>query len=226
MPIVNDCIAYPHGYLILVDNIDSEKSHSDSEQFSNIFRACCKMQVFRFTSLASKAMKSLFSSLSKTNNLELSCLIVVILSHGGKVKGVYDKDRKLLPFENICSYFTNENSPTLEGKPKIFLFQTIVNSTRDIVLNSNQVIRYPNVQDSFIVLSTLTATATTSISYISKIAEIMSQGRHINFIDVLSEAKLIERNSTIGQVVINHNQFPTKPLYFTSPHATAENMNR
>lgn len=225
----DDSVPYPYGYLVLVDNIDSEKSRSLSDKVSSFFRTSCGMLVFKFTSLSRKAMSCLFRSLSMVDHSALSCLIVVVLSHGGNIKGVYSKNRKLLPLENICSHFNDENSPTLQGKPKIFLFETIVDSSR-VILSHERLIHYPNVEDSFIVLCTIMETA--GISYVSRIADqALCHGTQINFIDVVKEVKLLfERNSNVGQVIINHNKFPVKPLYFhystRRSDAAAENADQ
>lgn len=169
------------------------------------------MQTFRFSNLTNQAMKCLFSSLGKTDHCALSCLIVVVLGHGSG-RGIYDKHCKLLPLENICSYFSDENCSSLKGKPKIFLFESEIN----VALNSTiqeQNTTFPSFKDSFIILSTLSMAGLGQVSYVSqKIADIMAQGKYINFVDVISEA----RNSVTLGVLIDHNEFPTKPLYFPS----------
>ena len=50
------------------------------------------------------------------------CFMCVILSHGTK-DGIYGTDEKVIKIEAITSLFRRNECPSLEGKPKIFLFQ-------------------------------------------------------------------------------------------------------
>jgi len=60
------------------------------------------------------------------------CFVCAILSHGKK-DGIYGTDEELIKIEAITSLFRRNECPSLEGKPKIFLFQACHGSRRDTV---------------------------------------------------------------------------------------------
>ena len=207
----------PRGYLIAIDNIASDDTRPIIEKVTNILRRSCQLHLQTYFNLSCKAMKHLFVSLSRSDHSKLHCLFVVVLSRGKKVRGVYDTNKKLLPLEHVCSYFSNANCPSLKGKPKLFLFETVVDSS-ETILNCESLC-YPSVEDCFVTLSTIMETA--SVSCISKFADILcSQTR--NFSEVICEFKLMHRNFRVGQIIIETNTFPVKPLFF---HVSRLNQN-
>ena len=57
-----------------------------------------------------------------TNMVESDAAVIVLVSHGSK-GCVYGADGHEVPIGEIQEIFNGENSPTLNGKPKIFIIQ-------------------------------------------------------------------------------------------------------
>ena len=195
---------YPCGYLVLIDNIGSEST----EEVAHIFRTCIRMHVQIYSNLSRKAMKHLFNALSRSDHETLNCLLVIVLSRGKRAKGVYDCHKKFIPLDSICSYFSDVNCETLKGKPKLFLFETVVDNT-DVILNCDA-LRYPNIENCFIVMSTVMNSV--EVSCILRFAKALCQKR--NMIDAVREIKLMHRCFRVGQLIVDTNIFPSKPLLF------------
>ncbi len=200
---------YPCGYLVLVDNIGSEKTQQVTEEVARLFRTCIRMHVQTYLNLSRKAMKQLFNALSQSDHGLLNCLVVIVLSHGKRVKGVYDTHRKLMTPESICSYFSDINCETLKTTPKLFLFETVVD-TSDVILNRDP-IHYPCIDNCFVVVNTI-MNSIRGVSCILKFTKALCQKG--NVIDVVREMKLMHREFQVGQIIVDTNKLPSKPLLF------------
>ena len=199
----NGC--YPNGFAIIIDNIATESTQQVTEKISHIYYTMFQMHVQRYTKLSCKGMKQLFLALSRSDHSKLSCLFIVIMSVGKRLKGIYDCARKMLEIQDVCSNFSDANSPTLKGKPRIFLFETVIENS-DIILNQHDTIHYPNVEDCYIVLSTVMESA--KISCTEKLTDALIKEKR-NFADIIAEFKKDGK-----QMIIETNVFPKKPLFF------------
>lgn len=54
---------------------------------------------------------------------DISCVVVVVLSHGINRETFMTADKELITMNKLCRYFTDEKCPHMKGKPKIFLLQ-------------------------------------------------------------------------------------------------------
>ncbi|KAJ8016911.1 hypothetical protein DPEC_G00012260 [Dallia pectoralis] len=77
-------------------------------------------------------------ALSKMDHSQFDCCVVIMLSHGTKVKhigfpgGVYGVDEGLsLPVQNITNYLDGKECPSLKGKPKLFFIQACGGENED-----------------------------------------------------------------------------------------------
>ena len=75
-------------------------------------------------------------------------IIAVIVLGRGRNGFLYDHNNKLIEFHEIMSYFTPDRCTTLEGKPKLFLFQTVNDGTESKEIRFNT-----ELTDSYQVLS-------------------------------------------------------------------------
>ena len=66
-------------------------------------------------------IKNILEKLSKEDHSNSDCILLVVLSHGDS-EILYAEDTRY-PRSKLWSYFTDENCPTLKGKPKIFFIQ-------------------------------------------------------------------------------------------------------
>lgn len=64
-----------------------------------------------------------FILVANENYDERSSLIVVFLTHGGPKGTLYTKDGKIVTSEEIWKFFSSHDCPSLNEKPKIFIFQ-------------------------------------------------------------------------------------------------------
>ena len=66
-------------------------------------------------------IKNILEKLSKEDHSNSDCILLVVLSHGDS-EILYAEDT-VYPRSKLWRYFTDENCPTLKGKPKIFFIQ-------------------------------------------------------------------------------------------------------
>lgn len=75
-----------------------------------------------FVDLTAKEMMSTIQQLARLDHTNVDNVVLCILTHG--VSGrLYGTDEELIPIEKVFELFNGANSPTLAGKPKIFLMQ-------------------------------------------------------------------------------------------------------
>lgn len=66
----------------------------------------------------------------------VSCLVVAVLSHGGKDGIIYGSDGNTLKDDDIRSYFSITECPLMENKPKLILIQACRGGSVDTCLSS------------------------------------------------------------------------------------------
>ncbi|XP_077561690.1 caspase-2-like [Haemaphysalis longicornis] len=88
-------------------------------------------------------MEELSKAAQEEQQKAADCLVVVLMSHGGKdtIRGsdneplpqqcIYGSDDEPVALESICELFNNKNCPSLQGKPKLFFIQACRGRKRD-----------------------------------------------------------------------------------------------
>ena len=139
----------PRGYCIIIDNAENKMFGGDeeNEKLVRCLEESLAFHVEHFTRLNTKSIHRLFQHLSKVDHSSYSCLMVIVLGRG-RNGFLYDHDNKLIEFHEIMSYFTPDRCTTLEGKPKLFLFQTVNDGTE-----SKEIRFHTELTDSYQVLS-------------------------------------------------------------------------
>ena len=139
----------PRGYCIIIDNTENNMSGGDeeNEKLTRCLEESLAFHVEHFTKLNTKSIHRLLQHLSKVDHSSYSCLMVIVLGQG-RNGFLYGHDNKLIEFHEIMSYFTRERCTTLEGKPKLFLFQTVNDGTE-----SKEIRFHTELTDSYQVLS-------------------------------------------------------------------------
>ncbi|KAH9377304.1 hypothetical protein HPB48_000651 [Haemaphysalis longicornis] len=88
-------------------------------------------------------MEELSKAAQEEQQKAADCLVVVLMSHGGKdtIRGsdneplpqqcIYGSDDEPVALESICELFNNKNCPSLQGKPKLFFIQACRGRNQD-----------------------------------------------------------------------------------------------
>ena len=139
----------PRGYCIIIDNAENNTFGGDeeNEKLTRCLEESLAFHVEHFTRLNTKFIHRLLQHLSNVDHSSYSCLMVIVLGRG-RNGFLYGHDNKLIEFHEIMSYFTPERCTTLEGKPKLFLFQTVNDGTE-----SKEIKFHKELTDSYQVLS-------------------------------------------------------------------------
>ena len=106
-------------------------SRKDTNNLEEVFKNKLGFKVRTYSNLTSDGIHKLLKERQQKDYTNYYCLFIIILSHGCQ-RGIYGTDELCVSINEIQSYFTFENCPTLKGKPKAFIFQ----SCRDIELSS------------------------------------------------------------------------------------------
>ncbi|XP_025083090.1 caspase-2-like [Pomacea canaliculata] len=129
----------PRG-LALVINVEKfanmsrrEGSVTDMNQLHDLLnylgiKACYK------TNCTADEIHEYLKAFSKHEELKnVSCLVVAVLSHGGKDGIIYGSDGNTLKDDDIRSYFSITECPLMENKPKLILIQACRGDQEDRV---------------------------------------------------------------------------------------------
>ena len=105
-------------------------SSKDEEDLEDLMEGLLiKVQVERDqTADAIRQTVETFSKQNQHKDSEIS--VVAVLSHGNK-DGVCGRDGKMVAIEDILDFFKANKSPSLEDKPKLFIFQACRGSQLD-----------------------------------------------------------------------------------------------
>ena len=96
-------------------------SDIDAKNLHRLF-SCLGYKMMLFVDLTANEMMSTIQQLARLDHTNVDSLVLCILTHG--VSGrLYGTDEELIPIEKVFEPFNGANSPTLAGKPKIFLMQ-------------------------------------------------------------------------------------------------------
>ncbi|KAG5684558.1 hypothetical protein PVAND_013783 [Polypedilum vanderplanki] len=85
--------------------------------------------VREFTDLRRDAIMKNLKKVASMNHKNNDCLLIVILTHGELGK-IFSRD-EAYDFNIIPKFFTDENCPSLKGKPKLFFVQSCRGEKRD-----------------------------------------------------------------------------------------------
>ncbi|XP_015780504.1 PREDICTED: caspase-3-like [Acropora digitifera] len=89
-------------------------------------------QIRESRDLERRNMMNLLKDTSEKDFTKYDCFVCIILSYGPKDR-IYGTDDQVITLEAITSLFHRDACPSLQGKPKIFLFQACRGTQRDWV---------------------------------------------------------------------------------------------
>ena len=115
------------GYVLVINNVifpgreNSVRTGSDEDvdRLVDLFYSF-RFLIKKYRNLERNDMMNLLTHTSEKDFSKYDCFVCVILSHGSK-DGIYGTDDQVIKLEAITSLFRRNESPTLQGKPKIFL---------------------------------------------------------------------------------------------------------
>ena len=91
-----------------------------------------------FNDLTAERIQQLLQSYAKRNYTKAQCLIVAILTHGGKGGSLYGVDGRLVKVETLTKLFTGGKCPSLVGKPKLFFIQACRGKKHDAAVKGSE----------------------------------------------------------------------------------------
>lgn len=121
---MNQDLSCPQGYCIIINNNTPTYGEDKLEQIKNVFSTQLGFHIEVYTDLTRKAILRLLSSVASADHTELHCMIVLVLSNGGKQRLVYGSDGKKLHLRELLALFSRDLSPSLADKPKLFFIDT------------------------------------------------------------------------------------------------------
>ena len=83
--------------------------------------------------LDSRDMRDLVRTTASENHSESDALFVIVMSHGGDHDTVLGVDQRNITVEEMMSEFKAARCKTLEGKPKVFIFQVCRGSSSEFL---------------------------------------------------------------------------------------------
>ena len=203
----------PCGYCILIDNHNTDATVTDVKNARDVLCNDYGFHVETFSNLARKGIKQLMKAVSRVDHSNLNCLMVIILSHGGKQKGIYDKHGKQISVEDVTETFSFEKCPSLKKKPKIFFFETILNNT--VIVSTCSSIQYPDMRDTHTCTIACTTTESASVSCLQIMVEALQmQLDSAQFVNVVRDMERLLYDKQIRNVDTDTNNFLEQPLIF------------
>ena len=119
---------YPRGLAIIINNAKFEDlpnrpgTDKDGKALQHLFTSS-GFVTSTFNDLTAGGMQQVLQSYAKRDHTKAQCLIVAILTHGGKGGSLYGVDGRLVEVETLTKFFTGRKCPSLVGKPKLFFIQ-------------------------------------------------------------------------------------------------------
>ena len=128
----------------------NESATALGQKFGNEFG----LHVQLYVGLTGKVMKHLLKIISSLDHLDFECFVLVVLSKGRK-EALYDVRQSVIPIPTLLEFFSDEKCETLRGKPKLFLFNTIVDTSQaQPFCNREEELRQSLPNDSLLIFST------------------------------------------------------------------------
>ena len=195
----------PCGYCIIINNDDcrSTSVHFDPTEnlsfrsreditktaIQNLFKEKLGFHVETFVSLSIYAIRQLLEAIRNVDHTNLSCFALIIFSRG-KTNDIYGANNSILSVNDIVDNFSDTKCESLVRKPKLFLFQTIIENDHieKVPLES---IHSPS--DSFLILVT-PAAGHADFSKISTIIQALEAGCRTDSISTIFES--IEKSNS------------------------------
>ena len=78
-------------------------------------------------------MRDLVRTIASENHSESDALFVIVMSHGGDHDTILGVDQRNITVEEMMSEFKAARCKTLEGKPKVFIFQVCRGSSSEFL---------------------------------------------------------------------------------------------
>ena len=119
---------YPRGPAIIINNAKFEElpdrpgTETDGKALQHLLTSS-GFVTSTFNDLTAGRMQQVLRSYAKRDHTKAQCLIVAILTHGGKGGSLYGVDGRLVEVETLAKFFTGRKCPSLVGKPKLFFIQ-------------------------------------------------------------------------------------------------------
>ena len=114
---------YPRGPVIIINNAkfedlpDRPGTEIDGKALQYLFTSS-GFVTSTFNDLTACGMQQVLRSHAQHNHTKAQCLIVAILTHGGKSGSLYGVDGRLVKVETLTEFFMGRKCPSLVGKPK------------------------------------------------------------------------------------------------------------
>uniref|UniRef100_UPI001939FFA2 caspase-1-like n=1 Tax=Styela clava TaxID=7725 RepID=UPI001939FFA2 len=168
--------------------------------------------------LKKKEIESIFDSAKSKNFNDHGCFVCFVLSTGNH-RLIKTADNSSISMDKIVGYFHPKNSPTLDGKPKVFFFQNgidIVNARN--LWNDDERTPFPTYVDAVVVRSTLR-------DFIDRFITILAAHPR----ESLSTIMTLLQSETLLSFTCNEQyqviRDMTKEVYFTIEKSTAGTSN-
>lgn len=125
---IYDMSATPRGYCLIINNICFEGGSlemrlgacSDGKRLKEIFRQLGFKTILKHNQEKNQ-MLELCKYIARKNHTDMNAVVVIIMTHGGEEE-LYAIDNISLEIFKIVDCFSNANSRSLIGKPKMFFF--------------------------------------------------------------------------------------------------------
>lgn len=129
-------------FITFKNNTDTYRSgaHIDTINLKYLFSEI-GMKVLSYDDLTRQEFENTIKQPIAQLDTEVECVFVIVSSHGYENTRMNDtdircSDGKLISCRQIIEFFNNNNCPRLNGKPKVFIFQTCRGNSRSTSLNS------------------------------------------------------------------------------------------
>ena len=138
--------SYPRGPAIIIKNKTFQPGSClddipDTEKARNALQHLFTSSGFvttTFNDLTAERIQRLLQSYAERNHTKAQCLIVAILTHGGKGGSLYGVDGRLVKVETLTKFFMGGKCPSLVGKPKLFFIQACREKKRDSAVKGSE----------------------------------------------------------------------------------------
>ncbi|CAM9748604.1 unnamed protein product [Lampetra fluviatilis] len=133
----------PRGKCLIINNMEFRKlqprlgSEIDCAKITDMFTNNFHFDVTVKENLSKKEMQGALISLAADDHTKADCCVVVIMSHGREIEhrrfpgAVFGTDDLFVRMEEIVSFFSGTDCPSLLGKPKLFFIQACGGDEKD-----------------------------------------------------------------------------------------------
>ena len=129
----------PRGKCIIINNSNfQDKAYNrpgaewDEQALEALFEYL-SFDVEIYQNLDSRDMRELVRTIASENHSESDALFVIVMSHGGDHDTILGVDQRNITVEEMMSEFKAARCKTLEGKPKVFIFEVCRGSSSEFL---------------------------------------------------------------------------------------------